>query len=199
MEEIVLSSGLPDQLFKMIQIDYITLILAIATIAVGVLAIKKFIDEFASAFGFVPIWTRRKLEEQKEREEIRKQLEILTKNQKKIKDIQASDVEKMEALSSCLVEVREDISKLSERIDKRERDKEFRRLKWRIINFANELSTREDISLEVWNEVWDGIKKYENMCEIYEYKNGQTTSSVNVIAQRYEHDIALGKIKEEEK
>lgn len=198
MEEIVLLTNLSDYLLKMFQVDYVALIIAMVTVAVGILAIKKFIDEFASAFGFVPIWTRKKMEEQKERNEIRTQLTNLTENQQKIKDIQASDVKKMDALSTCLVEVREDISKLSARIDKRERDKEFRRLRWRIINFANELPIRDEISFDVWNEVWDGIKKYEEMCEKYDYKNGQTTSSVNVITQRYEHDIALGKIAKEE-
>lgn len=197
MEEILLSMSLPDHLLRMMQIDYITLILAIATIAVGILAIKKFIDEFASAFGFVPIWTRKRMEEQKEREQIRTQLNVLTENQKELKAIQEHDIERMEALSSALIELKEDISNLGERIDKREHDKEFRRLRWRIINFANELPEREVVSLEVWNEVWDGIRKYEEMCEKYGYKNGQTTSSVNVITMRYESDIASGRIKEE--
>ncbi len=197
MEEILLSMSLPDHLLRMMQIDYITLILAIATIAVGILAIKKFIDEFASAFGFVPIWTRKRMEEQKDREQIRTQLNVLTENQKELKAIQEHDIERMEALSSALIELKEDISNLGKRIDKREHDKEFRRLRWRIINFANELPEREVISLEVWNEVWDGIRKYEEMCEKYGYKNGQTTSSVNVITMRYESDIASGKIKEE--
>lgn len=197
MEEILLSMSLPDHLLRMMQIDYITLILAIATIAVGILAIKKFIDEFASAFGFVPIWTRKRMEEQKDREQIRTQLNVLTENQKELKAIQEHDIERMEALSSALIELKEDISNLGERIDKREHDKEFRRLRWRIINFANELPEREIISLEVWNEVWDGIRKYEEMCEKYGYKNGQTTSSVNVITMRYESDIASGKIKED--
>lgn len=197
MEEILLSMNLPDHLLRMMQIDYITLILAIATIAVGILAIKKFIDEFASAFGFVPIWTRKRMEEQKEREQIRTQLNVLTENQKELKAIQEHDIERMEALSSALIELKEDISNLGERIDKREHDKEFRRLRWRIINFANELPEREVVSLEVWNEVWDGIRKYEEMCEKYGYKNGQTTSSVNVITMRYESDIASGRIKEE--
>lgn len=197
MEEILLSMNLPDHLLRMMQIDYITLILAIATIAVGILAIKKFIDEFASAFGFVPIWTRKRMEEQKDREQIRTQLNVLTENQKELKAIQEHDIERMEALSSALIELKEDISNLGKRIDKREHDKEFRRLRWRIINFANELPEREVISLEVWNEVWDGIRKYEEMCEKYGYKNGQTTSSVNVITMRYESDIASGKIKEE--
>lgn len=198
MEEIVLSSGLPDQLIKLMQIDYITLILAMATIAVSILAIKKFIDEFASAFGFVPIWTRKRIELQEEREQIKTQLNAFAENQKEFKTIQENNIKRMEVLSSGLVELKKDISVLSERIDKRERDKEFRRLRWRIINFANELPEREIISLEVWNEVWDGIKKYEDMCEKYKYKNGQTTSSVKVITSRYEHDIALGKIIKEE-
>jgi len=197
MEEILLSMNLPDHLLRMMQIDYITLILAIATIAVGILAIKKFIDEFASAFGFVPIWTRKRMEEQKDREQIRTQLNVLTENQKELKAIQEHDIERMEALSSALIELKEDISELGKRIDKREHDKEFRRLRWRIINFANELPEREVISLEVWNEIWDGIRKYEEMCEKYGYKNGQTTSSVNVITMRYESDIASGRIKEE--
>lgn len=197
MEEILLSMNLPDHLLRMMQIDYITLILAIATIAVGILAIKKFIDEFASAFGFVPIWTRKRMEEQKDREQIRTQLNVLTENQKELKAIQEHDIERMEALSSALIELKEDISELGKRIDKREHDKEFRRLRWRIINFANELPEREVVSLEVWNEIWDGIRKYEEMCEKYGYKNGQTTSSVNVITMRYESDIASGRIKEE--
>lgn len=198
MEGIILSSSLPDQFLELMQIDYVTLILAIATIAVGVLAIKKFIDEFASAFGFVPIWTRKRIELQQEREQIKAQLNAFAENQKEFKTIQENNIQRMEVLSSGLAGLKDDISKLDERIDKRERDKEFRRLRWRIINFANELPDREVVSLEVWNEVWDGIKKYEDMCEKYKYKNGQTTSSVKVITSRYEHDIALGKIIKEE-
>lgn len=197
MEGIILSSSLPDQFLELMQIDYVTLILAIATIAVCVLAIKKFIDEFAAAFGFVPIWTRKRIELQQEREQIKAQLNAFAENQKEFKTIQENNIQRMEVLSSGLVELKEDISKLDERIDKRERDKEFRRLRWRIINFANELPDREVVSLEVWNEVWDGIKKYEDMCEKYGYKNGQTTSSVNVITMRYESDIASGRIKED--
>ena len=55
MEEIVLSTNLPDYILKMFQVDYVALIIAMVTVAVGILAVKKFIDEFASAFGFVPI------------------------------------------------------------------------------------------------------------------------------------------------
>ena len=197
MGGILLSMSISEHLLQMMEIDYATLILAIATIAVGILAVKKFIDEFASAFGFVPIWTRKRIEEQKDKEQMVKQLNVLTENQKELKNMREVDVEQMKTLSSMLAELKNDLLELGNRIDKREHDKEFKRLRWRIINFANELPNRDNISLEVWNEVWDGIRKYEEMCEKYGYKNGQTTSSVRVITSRYEIDMSSGKIKEE--
>lgn len=195
--EVILSSQPPpliDHIMHMLQVDYVALVIAIATIAVSILAIKKFIDEFSAAFGFVPIWTRKKIENQKEKEQILNRLDILTETQQELKEMQKNDKEYMETLSSCLTELKNDISQLDEKIGRRERDKEFRRLRWRIINFANELPGRETITREVWNEVWDGVRKYEEMCTKYGYINGQTTSSVRVIAERYEHDIANGKI-----
>ena len=89
-------------------------------------------------------------------------------------------------------ELQNQITALSNKIEQMELNKTIKKLRWDIINFASDLTRRENIPLEQYNIIFNYIKEYEKIIEDNGLTNGQVESSVHVIKKRYEHDLEAG-------
>lgn len=187
---------------KFFELDFPSLIMAIVIIMICYVAGKKLLETFLQELGIVPVWVRNKIAEEEYKKNVIENLEELKTNQQTLQRLQKEDTKKFDALENSFVDFRADVKKeiksLNGKIEQRELEKEFKRLRWFIIEFANELPTKKSVSLEVWNEIFENIRRYEELVEKHGFINNQTDSSVNVITDRYEHDIAAGLVTKED-
>lgn len=187
---------------KFFELDFPSLIMAIVIIMICYVAGKKLLETFLQELGIVPVWVRHKIAEEEYKKNVIENLEELKTNQQALQRLQKEDTKKFDALENSFVDFRADVKKeiksLNGKIEQRELEKEFKRLRWFIIEFANELPTKKSVSLEVWNEIFENIRRYEELVEKHGFINNQTDSSVNVITDRYEHDIAAGLVTKED-
>ena len=187
---------------KFFALDFPSLIMAVVIIMICYVAGKKLLETFLQELGITPVWVRRRVAEEEYKKNVMESLEELKVNQQALQRLQKEDTKKFEALEDSFVDFRANIKKeiklLNGKIEQRELEKEFKRLRWFIIEFANELPTKKSVSLEVWNEIFENIRRYEELVEKHGFINNQTDSSVNVITDRYEHDIAAGLVTKED-
>ena len=191
-----------EMLPKFFELDFPSLIMAIVIIMVCYVGGKKLLETFLQELGITPVWIRHKIAEEKYKKNVIDNLEELKTNQQALQKFQKEDTKKFEALENSFVDFRADVKKeiksLNGKIEQRELEKEFKRLRWFIIEFANELPTKHSVSLEVWNEIFENIRRYEELVEKHGFINNQTNSSIHVITDRYEHDVASGLVVKED-
>lgn len=187
---------------KFFELDFPSLIIAIVIIMICYVGGKKLLETFLQELGITPVWIRHKIAEQEYKKNVIENLEELKTNQQDLQRLQKEDAKKFDALKNSFVDFKADVKKeiksVNGKIEQRELEKEFKRLRWFIIEFANELPTKKSISFEVWNEIFENIRRYEELVNEHGFINNQTNSSIHVITDRYEHDIASGLVVKED-
>lgn len=185
-----------EQFERLVSIDYISFFCALFTIMAAFIAIKKGIEEFCKSFGFETPWMKTSREKREYMEKVDKQLELLMQREELIEKKHSTDVGQLEGIvgevRESFVELQNQITALSNKIEQMELNKQIKKLRWNIINFASDLPRREVIPLEQYNIIFNDIKEYKKIIEEHGLTNGQVDSSVHVIEKRYEHDLETG-------
>lgn len=185
-----------EQFERLVSIDYISFFCALFTIMVAFVAIKEGVEKFCKAFEFETPWMRKAREKREYMEKVDKQLELLMQREESIEAKHSTDVGQLEGVvgevRESFVELQNQITALSNKIEQMELNKTIKKLRWDIINFASDLPRRENIPLEQYNIIFNDIKEYEKIIEDNGLTNGQVESSVHVIKKRYEHDLEAG-------
>lgn len=185
-----------EQFERLVSIDYISFFCALFTIMVAFVAIKEGVEKFCKAFEFETPWMRKAREKREYMEKVDKQLELLMQQEESIEAKHSTDVGQLEGVvgevRESFVELQNQITALSNKIEQMELNKTIKKLRWDIINFASDLPRRENIPLEQYNIIFNDIKEYEKIIEDNGLTNGQVESSVHVIKKRYEHDLEAG-------
>ena len=187
---------MPDAFEEMLSIDYVSFLIALFTIMTGTLAIKGLVENFCKTFEFETPWMRKAREKREYMEKVDKQLELLMQREESIEAKHSTDVGQLEGVvgevRESFAELQNQITALSDKIEQMELNKTIKKLRWDIINFASDLTRRENIPLEQYNIIFNYIKEYEKIIEDNGLTNGQVESSVHVIKKRYEHDLEAG-------
>lgn len=185
-----------EQFERLVSIDYISFFCALFTIMAAFVAIKEGVEKFCKAFEFETPWMRKAREKREYMEKVDKQLELLMQREESMEAKHSTDVGQLEGVvgevRESFVELQNQITALSNKIEQMELNKTIKKLRWDIINFASDLPRRENIPLEQYNIIFNDIKEYEKIIEDNELTNGQVESSVHVIKKRYEHDLEAG-------
>lgn len=185
-----------EQFERLVSIDYISFFCALFTIMAAFVAIKEGVEKFCKAFEFETPWMRKAREKREYMEKVDKQLELLMQQEESIEAKHSIDVGQLEGVvgevRESFVELQNQITALSNKIEQMELNKTIKKLRWDIINFASDLPRRENIPLEQYNIIFNDIKEYEKIIEDNGLTNGQVESSVHVIKKRYEHDLEAG-------
>lgn len=185
-----------EQFERLVSIDYISFFCALFTIMAAFVAIKEGVEKFCKAFEFETPWMRKAREKREYMEKVDKQLELLMQREESMETKHLTDVGQLEGVvgevRESFVELQNQITALSNKIDQMELNKTIKKLRWDIINFASDLPRRENIPLEQYNIIFNDIKEYEKIIEDNGLTNGQVESSVHVIKKRYEHDLEAG-------
>ena len=194
---------MPDAFEEMLSIDYVSFLIALCTIMTGTLAIKGLVENFCKTFEFETPWMRTKREKREYIEKVNKQLELLMQREESIEVKHLTDMGQLEGVvgevRESFAELQNQITALSNKIEQMELNKTIKKLRWDIINFASDLTRRENIPLEQYNIIFNYIKEYEKIIEDNELTNGQVESSVHVIKKRYEHDLEAGVFDDKDK
>ena len=187
---------MPDAFEEMLSIDYVSFLIALFTIMTGTLAIKGLVENFCKTFEFETPWMRKAREKREYMEKVDKQLELLMQREESMEAKHSTDVGQLEGVvgevRESFAELQNQITALSDKIEQMELNKTIKKLRWDIINFASDLTRRENIPLEQYNIIFNYIKEYEKIIEDNGLTNGQVESSVHVIKKRYEHDLEAG-------
>ena len=187
---------MPDAFEEMLSIDYVSFLIALFTIMTGTLAIKGLVENFCKTFEFETPWMRKAREKREYMEKVDKQLELLMQREESIEVKHLTDMGQLEGVvgevRESFAELQNQITALSDKIEQMELNKTIKKLRWDIINFASDLTRRENIPLEQYNIIFNYIKEYEKIIEDNGLTNGQVESSVHVIKKRYEHDLEAG-------
>lgn len=177
---------------RLVSIDYISFFCALLTIMSSLVGIKWGIEKFCKTYGFETPWMKASREKREYMERVDKQLELLMQREEAMEN----NVGKLEGIvgevRESFVELQNQITALSNKIEQMELNKQIKKLRWNIINFASDLPRRDVIPLEQYNIIFNDIKEYKKIIEDNGLTNGQVDSSVHVITKRYEHDLETG-------
>ena len=191
-----------EQFERLVSIDYLSFFCALLTIMVGFVTIKKGVEEFCKNFGFETPWMKASREKREYMEKVNEQITLLMQREESMETKHSTDVGQLEEVvakvNESFAELQKQITALSNKIEQKELDKQIKKLRWDIINFASDLPRRENIPLEQYNIIFNDIKEYEKIIEDNGLTNGQVESSVHVIKKRYEHDLEAGRFDDKE-
>lgn len=185
-------------LANLLAINYVDLLLALGTIVVGFVAIKKALEEFCQAFGIRLRYVEEKEEMKKCQTEVKTRLAELNDRQDKFEkqheeNIKARDEFNKEMIG-CINELKEDIINLRQEIEYREAEKRFKKLRFDLLNFASRIAQSEEITGELISQVNHEITEYEELVEQYKFKNNRVNASIKIIQEKYEQLLREGKI-----
>lgn len=187
-----------EQLVALLSVDYFSFVIALATVIAGTVAVKEGVERFCRAVGIEFSWIRAKREQKECQEKIRKDLDDITKRQTELEDLRKTDIEAKEEFNKMMVEsvnsIKDDIVELKKDIDVREAEKRFRKLRYDILNFANQISQAHQVSAELVDQIYEEITEYEELSERYQFKNNRVNASVNVIQAKYQELLQNGQI-----
>jgi len=185
-------------LANLLAINYVDLLLALGTIVVGFVAIKKALEEFCQAFGIRLRYIEEKEEMKKCQTEVKTRLAELNDRQDKFEkqheeNIKARDEFNKEIIG-CINELKQDIINLRQEIEYREAEKRFKKLRFDLLNFASRIAQSEEITGELISQVNHEITEYEELVEQYKFKNNRVNASIKIIQEKYEQLLREGKI-----
>ena len=185
-------------LANLLAINYVDLLLALGTIVVGFVAIKKALEEFCQAFGIRLRYVEEKEEMKKCQTEVKTRLAELNDRQDKFEKQHEENIKARDEFSKemigCINELKEDIINLRQEIEYREAEKRFKKLRFDLLNFASRIAQSEEITGELISQVNHEITEYEELVEQYKFKNNRVNASIKIIQEKYEQLLREGKI-----
>ena len=191
-----------DYIFQLAQIDYISLLSAVAIIMVATVVIKEGIEKFCNTVGLEFSWIRARRERSECEQKIREDLEALKQRQEMFETEHKENVKAWDKFNKevmdCIEGLKNEIKALGDHIEKREAEKRFKKLRYDILNFADRITKSESITAELVEQVFDEIQDYENLVEAYDFKNNRVNASMAVIQARYQELLMQGKIIKED-
>ena len=185
-------------LANLLAINYVDLLLALGTIVVGFVAIKKALEEFCQTFGIKLRYVEEKKEMHKCQTEVKTRLAELNDRQDKFEKQHEENIKARDEFSKemigCINELKEDIINLRQEIEYREAEKRFKKLRFDLLNFASRIAQSEEITGELISQVNHEITEYEELVEQYKFKNNRVNASIKIIQEKYEQLLREGKI-----
>ena len=185
-------------LANLLAINYVDLLLALGTIVVGFVAIKKALEEFCQAFGIRLRYVEEKEEMRKCQTEVKTRLAELNDRQDKFEKQHEENIKTRDEFNKemigCINELKEDIINLRQEIEYREAEKRFKKLRFDLLNFASRIAQSEEITGELISQVNHEITEYEELVEQYKFKNNRVNASIKIIQEKYEQLLREGKI-----
>lgn len=185
-------------LINLFAINYVDLALALATIVIGFVAIKKAVEEFCQTFGIKLRYLEEKQEMKKCQTEVKIRLAELGLRQDKFEKQHEDNIKARDKFNKEIMEridaLHKDIDAMREEIDRREAQKRFKKLRYDLLNFSDKIVRCESVSAEMISEIYDEIELYENLSKEYGFENGRVNVSISVIQQKYEELLKNGKV-----
>lgn len=185
-------------LANLLAINYVDLLLALGTIIVGFVFIKKALEEFCQTFGIKLRYVEEKKEMHKCQTEVKTSLRELEERQDRFEkqhkeNIKARD-EFNNKMMECINDLKADIVDMRDEIEYREAEKRFKKLRFDLLNFASRLAQSEEITGELMSQVASEVDEYEQIVAEYGFKNNRVNASIKIIQEKYEQLLREGKI-----
>ena len=126
-------------------------------------------------------------------------IEAITANSDSVKPVKAALMQEEDEqftayLMNILNDLKADIVDMRDEIEIREAEKRFKKLRYDILNFANQIASAQQISAEMIDQIFDECGEYEKLSESYGFKNDRVNVSMSVIKSRYEELLKEGRI-----
>lgn len=185
-------------LLNIMSIDYVSLLLALGTIVVGFVAIKKALEEFCQTFGIELKYIREKREQKECQTEVKSRLAELNERQNKFEHQHEENIKARDKFNKEIMErindLKADIIDMRDEIEIREAEKRFKKLRYDILNFANQIVSAQQISAEMIDQIFDECSEYDKLSEDFGFKNNRVNVSMSVIKSKYEELLKEGRI-----
>lgn len=183
-------------------IDYLSLLTSAVIVMSAILALKSLVEKFCDAVGIEFSWIKEKREMRECQTTIKKRLKDLQEKQDRFEKQHEENVKKRneynEKIMSSIESLQKSIISLEEEMKVREAKNKFERLRDDIVNFANELASRDTVSSELMENYFKKIGKYESLSHEYNFKNNQAPVSIEVIKMKYQEMLLKGQITKKE-
>ena len=183
-------------------IDYLSLLTSAVIVMSAILALKSLVEKFCDAVGIEFSWIKEKREMRECQTTIKKRLKDLQEKQDRFEKQHEENVKKRneynEKIMSSIESLQKSIISLEEEMKVREAKNKFERLRDDIVNFANELASRDTVSSELMENYFKKIGKYESLSHEYNFKNNQAPVSIEVIKMKYQDMLLKGQITKKE-
>jgi len=183
-------------------IDYLSLLTSAVIVMSAILALKSLVEKFCDAVGIEFSWIKEKREMRECQTTIKKRLKDLQEKQDRFEKQHEENVktrnEYNEKIMSSIESLQKSIISLEEEMKMREAKNKFERLRDDIVNFANELASRDTVSSELMENYFKKIGKYESLSHEYHFKNNQAPVSIEVIKMKYQDMLLKGQITKKE-
>ena len=185
-------------LANLLAINYVDLLLALGTIIVGFVAIKKALEEFCQTFGIKLRYVEEKKEMHKCQTEVKTSLRELEERQDRFEKQHEENIKVRDKFNKeimdCINELKADIVDMRDEMEIREAEKRFKKLRYDILNFANQIVSAQQISAEMIDQIFEECAEYEKISEGYGFKNDRVNVSMSVIQSKYEELLKEGRI-----
>ena len=185
-------------LANLLAINYVDLLLALGTIIVGFVAIKKALEEFCQTFGIRLRYVEEKKEMHKCQTEVKTSLRELEERQDRFEKQHEENIKVRDKFNKeimdCINELKADIVDMRDEIEYREAEKRFKKLRFDLLNFASRLAQSEEITGELMSQVASEVDEYEQIVAEYGFKNNRVNASIKIIQEKYEQLLREGKI-----
>lgn len=185
-------------LINLMSIDYFSLLLALGTVMIGFTAIKKGVEEFCKTFGIRLRYLEEKQEMKSCQTEVKTRLAELSARQDKFEHQHEENIKARDKFNNkmieCINDIKADIVDMRDEIEIREAEKRFKKLRYDILNFANQAVSAKQISAEMIDQIFEECGEYEKLSKDYGFKNDRVNVSVSVIKSKYEELLKEGKI-----
>lgn len=183
-------------------IDYLSLLTSAVIVMSAILALKSLVEKFCDAVGIEFSWIKEKREMRECQTTIKKRLKDLQEKQDRFEKQHEENVktrnEYNEKIMSSIESLQKSIISLEEEMKVREAKNKFERLRDDIVNFANELASRDTVSSELMENYFKKIGKYESLSHEFHFKNNQAPVSIEVIKMKYQDMLLKGQITKKE-
>ena len=190
-----------EHLINLFSIDYFSLLAAVCTVMVASVAIKEGIEKFCKTFGIEFSWLRQRREKEECQKQIKEEMASLLVRQSKFEEQHNENVRSRDKFNKEIMnridELRKDINEMKEETERREAQKRFKKLRYDILNFANQVASMQQISAEMIDQIYDECKEYTKLSKDYGFENDRVDVSISVIKSRYEELLKEGKITRE--
>lgn len=169
---------------KLFKLDITSVIMGIFIIMTAIISIHKIIVEFSSIIGRPVSWVR-------QREEIK---ELAMKNAEQINTLMQKHEGDNQNLQSQVARIESKVNDLTLNVI----DKEINDYRWRILDFAAELSDPNNTkvyTLEHFNQIFAIYSKYEAILEERHMENGLVETNMQFIRDKYRVLLANGSLR----